>query len=118
MTEGGGVEWLVEARGCDPARLRSKAALEALFARACAELELKPVAPALWHEFPGAGGVTGMLLLAESHLTCHTFPERGYAAVNLYCCRPRPRWDFAARLAEALGARAVEVRELARGGLA
>ena len=58
-----------------------------------------------------------MLLLSESHLTCHTFPELGYAALNLYGCRPRPRWDFAARCREALGARRVEVVEVPRGGL-
>jgi len=33
-------------------------------------------------------GVTGLLLLTESHLACDTFPERGFASFNLYCCRP------------------------------
>ncbi|HVE87700.1 MAG TPA: adenosylmethionine decarboxylase [Myxococcales bacterium] len=110
-----GVEWIVEAFGCDAGRLHSQAALEALFARAVQELELKPVQPPQWHVFPGPGGVTGLLLLSESHLAVHTFPESRYAALNLYCCRPRPRWDFAARLTEALGAERVEVRELSRG---
>jgi len=32
--------------------------------------------------------VTGLLLLTESHLACDTFPERGFASFNLYCCRP------------------------------
>lgn len=110
-----GVEWIVEAFGCDAGRLRSRAALEALFARAVAELDLKPVQPAQWHVFPEPGGVTGLLLLSESHLTIHTFPELRSAALNLYCCRPRPRWDFAARLREGIGAERVEVRELSRG---
>ncbi|HEY8207873.1 MAG TPA: adenosylmethionine decarboxylase [Myxococcaceae bacterium] len=110
-----GVEWIVEAFGCDAGRLRSQQALEALFARAVQELALKPTQPAQWHVFPEPGGVTALLLLSESHLTIHTFPESRYAALNLYCCRPRPRWDFAARLREAIGAERVEVRELARG---
>jgi S-adenosylmethionine decarboxylase len=113
-----GTEWIVEARGCRPEALRSEAALRDLFRRAVEELGLRPVAPAVFHAFPPPGGLTGMLLLSESHLTCHTFPESGYAALNLYCCRPRPAWDFAARCAEILGATRTEVRVLPRGGLA
>ena len=32
------------------------------------------------------------VLLSESHLSGHTFPETGFAAINLYCCRPREAW--------------------------
>jgi S-adenosylmethionine decarboxylase len=113
-----GTEWIVEAHGCTPAALRSPDRMLALFDRAVRELALRPVAAPLVHAFPAPGGFTAVLLLAESHLTCHTFPETGYAALNLYCCRPRPAWDFAARLAEHLGATRVEVRTVARGGLA
>ncbi len=113
-----GVEWIVEALGCRPEALRSPEAVRALFGRAVAELALKPLAPPAFHVFPPPGGVTGVLVLSESHLTCHTFPEARYAALNLYCCRPRARWDFAARCGELLGAERTEVIEVARGGLA
>ncbi len=112
-----GVEWIVEAFGCHPEALRSEAVLRALFDRAVSELSLRPLAPADFHPFPPPGGITGVLLLSESHLTCHTFPETGYAALNLYCCRPRPRWDFAARCRELLGAERTQVVEIRRGGL-
>lgn len=112
-----GTEWIVEAHGCQPEALRSELALRRLFERAVAELELHPLAPPLFHAFPPPGGITGMLLLSESHLTCHTFPESRYAALNLYCCRPRPAWDFAARCREHLGALRTEVRAVQRGGL-
>ncbi len=69
----------------------------------------------LWRIFPGEGGVTGLLLLSESHLACHTFPERGFASFNLYCCRPRDEWPWEERLEEALRARRVVVRSLPRG---
>ena len=69
----------------------------------------------VWREFPGEGGITGLLLLTESHLACHTFPERGFAAFNLYCCQPREDWPWAERLREALRAQRVSVRRLARG---
>jgi S-adenosylmethionine/arginine decarboxylase-like enzyme len=41
-----------------------------------------------------------MLLLMESHLTVHTFPEHGTLCLNLFCCRRRPAGDFAAWLDE------------------
>ena len=110
-----GAEWLVDAYDCDPAPLRSRETLQALFDRVVAELGLNPVAAPQWREFPQPGGVTGLLLLSESHLACHTFPERGFAAFNLYCCRPRPDWPWDLRLAEALGAGRVSVRRYERG---
>lgn len=109
-----GVEWLVEARGCDPARLSHQSTLAALFTEVIDDLSLRVVGTPAWHVFPGAGGITGVCMLAESHLTVHTFPEHGSLCLNLFCCRPRPEWDFAGRLAARLGATEVEVRRLER----
>lgn len=109
-----GIEWLVDARGCDPARLADRDALAALFDRIVHDLALRVVGAPLWHVFPGAGGVTGLCLLAESHLAVHTFPEHGSLCLNLFCCRPRPEWDFAAGLRDHLGAAEVSVRQVER----
>jgi S-adenosylmethionine decarboxylase len=113
---GTGEAWSVDAYGCDPARLRSVVDLAAVFAAVVAEVRLSPIAPAVWHAFPGEGGVTGFLLLQESHLAVHTFPERAFAAFDLYCCRERPAWGWDARLAALLGAARVVVRRQRRGG--
>lgn len=110
-----GVEWLVDAHGCSPERLRCQETLASLFARIVREQELHPAAEAVWRVFGGEGGITGLLLLTESHLTCHTFPELGFAGFNLYCCRPRAVWPWAERLGELLGASRVTVRSLTRG---
>ena len=109
-----GVEWLVDALGCRPEALADPARLVELLRRAVRELDLRPVAQPAVHVFPPPGGVTAVLVLSESHLACHTFPESGYAAFNLYCCRERPDWPWAERLTEALGAAEVRVRRLAR----
>jgi S-adenosylmethionine decarboxylase len=111
-----GQEWLVDGFGCEPSKLRDVECLRGLVEQVVRELGLRPVAPALWHVFPGEGGVTGAVLLAESHLTLHSFPEHGTVTLNLYCCRARPAWPWEARLAAALGAKRVDVRVLARGG--
>jgi len=110
-----GVEWLVDAHGCAPVALRSRETLARLFERIVTELGLRPAGEAVWHVFPGEGGVTGLLLLSESHLTCHTFPEHGYAGFNLYCCRPRAAWPWESRLREVLSATSVRVHRVTRG---
>lgn len=111
-----GTEWIVDAHGCDPSLLRASGTLVRLFAQIVEELNLRPTSEAVWHVFPGEGGITGVLLLSESHLTCHTFPERGFAALNLYSCRPAQEWPWADRLKVAIGATDVEIRSISRGG--
>src|SRR6185503_10431036 len=59
-----GVEWIVEAYGCAPDRLRDLPTLQALFAEIIGDLALHPCQDGHWHQFPGSGGVTGVSLLA------------------------------------------------------
>jgi S-adenosylmethionine decarboxylase len=109
-----GAEWLVEAAGCREDALTSVDVLHALFTRVIDELSLHPLHEPSWHVFPDPGGVTGFVMLTESHLACHTYPEHGVAAINLYCCRPREDWPWQERLAEILGATEVRVRVVER----
>lgn len=109
-----GCEWIVEARGCDADALSDLPTMRRLFSRIVDDLELNEVRPSVWHVFPGHGGITGMSLLAESHLTCHTFPEHGTLCLNLFCCRARPEWDFEHGMSEIVGADRVDVRRLPR----
>jgi S-adenosylmethionine decarboxylase len=109
-----GVEWFVEAYDCDPASLTDVGKLRLLLDTLVRELPLHPVGEAMWHTFDGAGGVTGLCLLAESHFACHTFPEHGTLCLNLFCCKPRPEWDFTAYLRREFGAASVRVRRMER----
>jgi S-adenosylmethionine decarboxylase len=109
-----GAEWLVDAAGCDPELLTSVGAMQILFERIIHELDLHPVGEPRFHLFPPPGGITGFVVLSESHLACHTYPEHGVITLNLYCCRPRPEWPWRERLAEMLGATEVEIRTVAR----
>ena len=111
-----GTEWLIEASGCDAEALRDAGRLREVFARAVSELDLRVVGEPQWHTFPGEGGVTGLVMLTESHLACHTYPEFGVATFNLYCCRERPAWAWGPRLREMIGARDVRVRSVGRAG--
>src|SRR5437660_1675379 len=72
-----GIEWLVEAHGCSPESLSSLDTLKDLFAQIIGELDLHACGEGQWRQFPESGGITGLCLLTESHLACHTFPEYG-----------------------------------------
>ena len=111
----GGTEWIVDAFGCAPESLRDPAVVAALLDDVVRTMELHLVGEPQVVAFPPPGGVTGLYLLAESHLAIHTFPETRIATINLYCCRPRPPLDWPGRTKHWLGASRTSVRELARG---
>jgi S-adenosylmethionine decarboxylase len=61
-------------------------------------------------------GVTALGLLAESHISIHTWPELGYAACDVFTCGEEARPEQACQhLASALGADRYELRRLPRG---
>ncbi|MEK6405968.1 MAG: S-adenosylmethionine decarboxylase [Acidobacteriota bacterium] len=110
-----GTEWLVDAAGCSAEALRNVKTVRRICDEAVRDLALQVVGEPQWHQFPPPGGVTGLYLLTESHLACHTYPETGLATFNLYCCKPRPEWQWEERLTQMLGATRVSVRMAARG---
>ena len=105
-----GTEWLIDASGCDPEALADVERLRGIFNRVINDLNLNVVGEIAWAKFPHPGGVSGLALLSESHLACHTYPEFQAATFNLYCCRNRADWPWEEKLKEMLGASEVRVR--------
>jgi S-adenosylmethionine decarboxylase len=110
-----GTEWLIEAFDCEAETLRDVFALQSVFSQIIKDLNLKTVGEALWHKFGGEGGVTGLVMLTESHLACHTYPEYETATFNLYCCRTRPEWNWEGNLQKMLGAKNIKITKIERG---
>jgi S-adenosylmethionine decarboxylase len=109
-----GTEWLIDASGCDPAALADVNRLQTIFDRIVSDLDLHVLGEIVWHKFDSPGGITGLALLSESHLACHTYPEFRAATFNLYCCRDRANWPWEQILKEMLGAVEVNVRTFER----
>ncbi len=68
-----------------------------------------------FHAFGLRAGITGVVLLAESHMSVHTWPESGYAAFDIFMCGPLKPRKALALLARAMGASRHDVREIQRG---
>ena len=96
--------------GLDDAALIERALRDAAAAAGATLLDVR------LHAFGPGAGVTGVALLAESHISIHSWPERGYAAIDIFLCGRRH--DPAAALAvlvDRLGAARVEQQTVARG---
>jgi S-adenosylmethionine decarboxylase len=85
-------------------------ALEAA-ARACGATHLDT----RLHPFEENGGVTGAVLLAESHVTIHTWPEHDYAAVDVFLCGDCDPEAALPVLEEAFGPETMEHCTMERG---
>ena len=109
-----GTEWMIDAIGCDPEALSDLPRLRSLFDRVISDLDLHVLREIAWHQFEAPSGLSGLALLSESHLACHTYPEFGAATFNLYCCRNRTAWPWEQMLTEMLGATSVSVRVFER----
>ncbi len=75
------------------------------------------VVESVFHTF-NPFGVSGAVVIKESHLTIHTWPEYNYAAVDVFTCGDTVNpWDACNYLKEALQSKEVDVVELNRGEL-
>lgn len=75
---------LVEYYGCDANVLNDPQSIERLM-RQAASAAGATVVGSIFHPFTPQG-VSGVVVVEESHLSIHTWPERGYAAVDFYTC--------------------------------
>ncbi len=67
------------------------------------------------HQFSESGGISGVAVLAESHISVHTWPERGYAAFDVFMCGAATPSNAPAVLDEAFKPSDLKVKEILRG---
>ncbi|QNI71634.1 adenosylmethionine decarboxylase [Cyanobium sp. NS01] len=84
ITDTVGKHCILELYGCDHARLDDEAFLRDTIT-AAAKRAGATLLNLITHRFEPQG-VTGLALLAESHISIHTWPESGYAAVDVFTC--------------------------------
>ena len=111
-----GTHLLVELNDCNPSRLDDMPLVRRSLLRAADEAGATIVGE-VFHKFSPIG-VTGIVCIAESHISIHTWPEHAYAAVDIFTCgedfKPRKAANF---IAESLQARQCTVTEVKRGAV-
>lgn len=108
-----GTHLIVELWGGE--RLDDSGHIEDVLVRSCSACG----ATYLWshfHDFGDQDGVTGVVILAESHISIHTWPEYGYAALDLFMCSNADPHLAVPLLESGFQTSDIRIVEFARGG--
>lgn len=109
-----GTQILVELYDCESEKLNDRNYIENALTDAARRSGATIVATT-FHTF-SPFGVSGVLVIAESHVSIHTWPEYQYAAVDIFTCGDRiDPWIIHNGIKKALGAKNTSVTELKRG---
>jgi spermidine synthase len=106
---------LVEFMNCDPHIMNDVAGIERDMV-AAAEKANATVINSTFHHF-SPWGVSGVVVIQESHLAIHTWPEYGYAAVDLFTCGDMDAWISFDFLKEAFKSQSYSAIEMKRGSV-
>lgn len=108
-----GKHWIIEFYDCPAGPLSAPKVMEKALNSAALAMRATIVQSNFHHFTPL--GVSGVVIIQESHLTIHTWPEHGYAAVDIFTCGDMDTERGVAFLEEALGAKTKEVKLMERG---
>ncbi|GKV70055.1 S-adenosylmethionine decarboxylase proenzyme [Sporosarcina sp. NCCP-2716] len=105
---------LIEYYGCPSEIIENNKVIEQ-FMKEAADYSGATIVESVFHHF-NPYGVSGAVIIAESHLTIHTWPEYGFASVDVYTCGDSVSpWKAAEYLEEKLQATKTESFEVPRG---
>lgn len=76
---------ILECHGCHETDLKNEEFLEKILSDAAVYARAE-ILHTYFHKFDRGGGVTGVIALAESHISVHTWPEYEYMAVDVFMC--------------------------------
>ncbi len=109
-----GIHLLIELCSCNRQKLDDMDYLERIMAQA-AEVAGATVLKTAFQNF-NPQGVSGVVVIAESHLTIHSWPEYGYAAVDIFTCGTKvDPWKAASFLKQELEALDIQIKDFERG---
>jgi S-adenosylmethionine decarboxylase len=109
-----GTHIVCELSGCDAAKLTDVEVVREMMQNAARAANATIIETA-FHRFQPQG-VSGVVVIQESHLSIHTWPETGYAAMDFYTCGDHTDpWAACEYAAEAMGATTMLTTEVKRG---
>jgi S-adenosylmethionine decarboxylase len=109
-----GHHYIVEGSGCNPDVISRVEQVEQVLVRA-AEVADVQIWSISFHRFRPMG-VSGVVVISESHLSVHTWPELGYVALDIFTCGDRAKPEAAVQHAlKEFGATNMHITEVTRG---
>lgn len=107
---------LVELYGCDAKSITDVRRVEEIMVGA-AKYAKATIVDVVFHSF-NPHGISGVIVIQESHLTIHTWPEYGFASIDVYTCGNKVNpWQAYKYLAKHFKAKNVTALEMKRGVL-
>jgi len=107
---------LIELHGCSASALSDLESIRTLMVAAVKQAGGTYVTDVFHHFTPL--GVSGVIVISESHVTIHTWPEHGYAAADVFTCSGSfSHSAFSTMMRDGLKARRVEAKTIERGQL-
>jgi S-adenosylmethionine decarboxylase len=114
-----GPHLMLDGSGCDRSKLEDMNLISGVLERMPEAIGMTKIMPPYVFRYSGAveddWGVSGIVLIAESHISIHTFPEKGFLSVDIFSCKDFDV-DYATEyLVEVFGIKGVEKQVLQRG---
>ncbi len=110
---------MIDGYGGDPGSLQDTDLVSEFLDRHPEQIGMTKIAPPQVHTYRGKNpddwGVSGFVLIAESHITVHTFPGRGYLNVDIFSCKPFSETDSVDLVKATFGLTRVDSKVLQRG---
>ena len=108
-----GKQFVIDAFECDANLLDQTDLLKELLTKAIVDLDMEILSTTFHSVSPQ--GVTGVIMISTSHISIHTWPEYGYAALDLYTCEEKKLWPVLKELLVKMKATRAYVHEIKRG---
>ena len=111
---------VMDGYGANPHRLQDESLVRELLTHYPDAIGMTKISEPLVHRYtqgqtPADWGVSGFVLIAESHISVHTFPDRGYLNVDIFSCKPFDAQRAVDELRGRFGITEVKAQVLDRG---
>lgn len=116
---GFGVHLMLDGYGCDREKLEDLSLIASFLDEYPAKMGMTKIMPPYVFRYnaavPEDCGVSGFVLIAESHISIHTFPEKDYLSLDMFSCKPFDTQAAADSIKHHFGIQKCEIHVLDRG---
>ncbi len=116
---GFGVHLMVDGYGCDRASLENMSLIYNFLDEYPAQMDMTKIMPPYVFRYNGSvpedWGISGFVLIAESHISIHTFPDKQYMSVDMFSCKPFDTDKAVEKIKKCFDIQKFEMKVLDRG---